>query len=74
MERTQFYSKDEIARELGISLKTLLRRVNGQQDEALKTYYKGQRLFSAAKKQYLLDHIQYYYTDMTAAGGGGKLQ
>ncbi|MBL0111155.1 MAG: hypothetical protein IPP42_09950 [Saprospiraceae bacterium] len=69
MERTQFYLKEELARELGISLKTLLKRVNIQNDEELKAYYRSQRLFYAIEKQYILDHIQHGHTSILSAGG-----
>lgn len=73
MERTQFYSKEEIARDLGISLKTLLRRVTDLNDEALMIHYRKQRLFSCSERQYILDRINQYVNSTDPAGGGVSL-
>ncbi|MBL0111150.1 MAG: hypothetical protein IPP42_09925 [Saprospiraceae bacterium] len=70
MERTQFYSKEEIARDLGISLKTLLRRVTDLNDEALMIHYRKQRLFFHVQSgDYILDRINQYVNSTDPAGG-----
>lgn len=72
MERTQFYSKEEIARDMGISMKTLLRRIDSQEDDLLKAFYRKQRLFSCAEREYILDRMHQIIGVIPPPRGGGN--
>lgn len=60
MERTKFYSKDELSRELGISEKTLGNRIKEHDDTTLRALYKERRLFSHSEREYILDKIHHH--------------
>lgn len=59
MEHEKFYSKQALAFELGISLKTMGQRIKNHEDEDLKDLYKEKRLFSPAERMYILKLLLY---------------
>lgn len=61
MEHEKFYSKQALAFEIGISLKTLGQRIKNNEDEALRNLYKVKRLLSPAERLYILQKLLYQF-------------
>lgn len=57
MERTKFYTKEEIAEALGISMTLVNQRIHKVNDHALLDLYHSQKNFSTAEYEYIIKRL-----------------
>lgn len=57
MEHEKFYSKQALAFEIGISLKTMGQRIKKLEDGVVKELYREKRLFSPAERRIILKSL-----------------
>ncbi|GEM_PF-3093575 len=57
MERTKFYTKDEITEALGISMSLVNHRIHKVNDPELLHLYHSQKYFSKAEYEYIIRRL-----------------
>lgn len=57
MERTKFYTKEEIAEPLGISMTLVNHRIHKMNDPALLHLYHSQKNFSTSEYEYIIKRL-----------------